>query len=100
MIARGEVEPPGRSGADRSTAFVIDRGHSGQHRRETCAPRPQTKVEDLEPEEIVFIEQSADAEHVAPDEHHAAADGIDAARLAIVGGDVTGVSEMSHPPAG
>src|SRR2546427_10664334 len=100
MIARSEVEPSRRTGTDRSAAFVIHRGHAGQHGGESCAPRLQAEVEILEPKEIILVEQPAGVEHLAPDEHQAPADAVDdTGGRAILRGDATAVPAMSHAPA-
>ena len=101
MIARGEVEPSRRTGTDRSAAFVIHRGHTGQHGGESCTPRLQAEVEILEAKEIILVEQPAGVEHLAPDEHQAPADAVDVlgSRAIVRRREAAAVPEMSHPPA-
>ena len=59
---------------------MIDGRRAGQNGREPGAAGLQAEIQILEAEEVILVEEADGLEHLAPDEHQAAAHAVDGAR--------------------
>jgi len=77
MVAGAEVNSPRRASANAATSFMVGTSILGNNNLEAGLSGPQAEIDILERKEVRLVEQTDPLEHVAPDEHHAAADRID-----------------------
>jgi hypothetical protein len=77
MVPRREVDSARRSTANRAASFVIRDCRLRAYRRKAGRARTKAEVDVLERKKVSFVEQARTLEYFAPDQHHAAADGVD-----------------------
>jgi len=79
VISRAEIDPSRGAPADGTATFMVGSGVLHARGVKAGFPRAKAEVDVFERKEIRLVQQTDSFEHLAPDEHHAAAHRIDQA---------------------